>query len=208
MNNTDDLLDRLAADGATPSGNPRLVFVGWLIASMLACAAGVSLALSGAFHSVELYGVGPMVVKWGFSLSLALFCVIALTVVGKPGRPSRLKMALLALPFLPVVALLLLELLTVGPMMEGRTWPRCLTAMALLSPVGFGGAILAVRSMAPTHLRRAGLVAGLFGGAVAMTAYAPFCPELGMTFMSLYYCLPILVMAGIGWMFGPKLLRW
>ena len=50
--------------------------------------------------------------------------------------------------------------------------------------------------------------AGLFGGALSMTAYAPFCPELGMTFMTLYYCLPILVMAGIGWMFGPRLLRW
>lgn len=208
MTTTDDLLDRLSADGAATAGKPRLVFGGWLLGAALLCAAGVSLLLTEAFYSVELYGLGPMVAKWGFSLSLILFCVLALRMLGKPGRNSGVLLALLALPFVPVAALLALELSTVGPMMDGPTWPRCLLAMAIMSPIGFAGAVLAVRSMAPTRLHSAGLVAGLFGGALAMTAYAPFCPELGMTFMTLYYCLPILLMAGIGWMFGPRLLRW
>ncbi len=208
MTTTDDLLDRLSADGAATTGKPRLVFGGWLLGAALLCAAGVSLLLSEAFYSVELYGTGPMVVKWGFSLSLILFCVIALRTLGKPGRRGSLFLALLALPFAPIVALLGLELSTIGPMMDGPTWPRCLLAMAIMSPIGFAGAVLAVRSMAPTRLHSAGLVAGMFGGALAMTAYAPFCPELGMSFMTLYYCLPILLMAGIGWMFGPRLLRW
>ncbi|MEL1250476.1 DUF1109 domain-containing protein [Aurantiacibacter gilvus] len=208
MTTTDDLLDRLSAHGAATAGKPRLVFGGWLLGAALLCAAGVSLLLTEAFYSVELYGLGPMVAKWGFSLSLILFCVLALRMLGKPGRNSGVLLALLALPFVPVAALLALELSTAGPMMDGPTWPRCLLAMAIMSPIGFAGAVLAVRSMAPTRLHSAGLVAGLFGGALAMTAYAPFCPELGMTFMTLYYCLPIVLMAGIGWMFGPRLLRW
>lgn len=67
---------------------------------------------------------------------------------------------------------------------------------------------MATRWLAPTELRKAGAVAGIFGGSVAMSAYAPFCPELGMLFMTAFYILPILVMAGIGWLTGPKLLRW
>ena len=208
MTGTDDLIDRLAASGAATTGNPRMVFGGWLLVALIACAAGVALALEGAFGTVDVHGIGPMVVKWGFSLSLLLFCVAALRVLGKPGRRAIWPLVAAAVPFVPVLLLLSLELATVGPVITAATWPRCLLAMAVMSPVGFAGAVLAVRSMAPVRLREAGLVAGLFGGAVAMTAYAPFCPELGMTFMTVYYCLPILAMAGLGWIMGPRLLRW
>jgi len=41
-----------------------------------------------------------------------------------------------------------------------------------------------------------------------MTAYAPFCPGEGALYFVTFYLLPILAMAGIGWLAGPRLLRW
>ena len=208
MSDIDDLLDRLSADGAAPTTGHLMRFLWPLLVAVFVCAVAVSLVLDGAFASVAERGLGPMAVKWGFSLALLVLSGAALWVLGKPGRRSRWAMELLALPFVPVAALLVFELEIAGPLVYGATWARCLAAMAIMSPLAFAGAVLATRALAPTDLRRAGLAAGLFGGAVAMTAYAPFCPELGMLYMVVFYCLPIAAMAAIGYAFGPRLLRW
>jgi hypothetical protein len=107
-----------------------------------------------------------------------------------------------------VAALLVLDLAVGRSEFPGTTWRTCLIAMGVMSPIAFAGAILATRWLAPTQPRRAGLVAGLFGGAVAMSAYAPYCPEHGIAYLAVFYCLPILAMAGLGWILGPRLLRW
>ena len=208
MTDTQSLIDQLAQESALPARNPLSLFALPIIAVIALCAVGVVLAFSNPFLSVELYGWGPMLVKWGFSISLLLLCAAALWILGKPGRRSRWAMAAVALPFVPVVALLAFELAIIGPNVAGETWAQCLTAMAVMSPLAFGGAVFAMRALAPTNLRRSGAVAGLFGGAVAMTAYAPFCPEIGMGYMVVFYCLPMFAMALIGWLTGPKLLRW
>ncbi|WP_271078058.1 DUF1109 domain-containing protein [Aurantiacibacter sp. MUD61] len=208
MTDTQSLIDQLAQNSAQPERNPVVPFALPVIAIMALCGMGVALVFSEPFLSVDLYGWGPMVVKWGFSIALLLLCVPALWILGKPGRRSRWAMALLALPFIPVAGLLVFELAIAGVVVAGETWARCLAAMAVMSPIAFAGAIMAMRTLAPTNTRRAGLVAGLFGGAVAMTAYAPFCPEIGMGYMAVFYCLPIFAMAAIGWLAGPRLLRW
>ncbi|MBH5322408.1 NrsF family protein [Aurantiacibacter sediminis] len=208
MTDTQSLIDQLAQDPARPVGSPVVPFALPVIAIMALCGMGVALVFSEPFLSVDLYGWGPMLVKWGFSIALLLLCVPALWILGKPGRRSRWAVAALALPFIPVAALLIFEMAISGLLVAGETWANCLTAMAVMSPIAFAGAILAMRTLAPTHLNRAGLVAGLFGGAVAMTAYAPFCPEIGMGYMAVFYCLPIFAMAAIGWFSGPRLLRW
>lgn len=208
MTTIDSLLDRLADESAQPPAGMAWRFALPLLVVMLACALGVALVLDGAFASVASDGAGPITVKWGFSIAVLLLCGGALWVLGKPGRPSRWAVAALAIPFVPVVALLGLELSLAGPRLYGETWAQCLAAMLVMSPVAFAGAVWAMRALAPTNLRQAGLVAGLFGGAVAMTAYAPFCPERGMLYMAVFYCLPMLAMAGIGWLAGPKILRW
>lgn len=212
MTDLNILIDRLADDFAfspafSPAGAARRFAVP-LMAVMALCGLGVVLVLDGAFASVAINGVGPIMAKWGFSVAVLLLSIGALFVLGEPGRPTGWAFGALALPFVPVVALLGLELAMIGPVIEAPTWRLCLTAMLVMSPMGFAGAVLAVRALAPTDLHRAGLAAGLFGAAVAMTAYAPFCPGLGMRFMALFYCLPMLAMAGIGWLAGPKLLHW
>lgn len=208
MTNTETLIDQLSKDGASPDRGNRGQFAYPIMAVLVLCAAGVLLVFGEPFAAVDAYGIGPMVVKWGFSFALLLLCAGAMWILGKPGRSARWPTVALAVPFIPVAALLMFELAIAGPLVRGETWLQCLLAMAVMSPIGFAAAMLAMRSLAPTNLRRAGLVAGLFGGSVAMTAYSPFCPELGMSYMTVFYILPIFVMAAIGWLAGPKLLRW
>ncbi len=208
MNNINSVLDQLASEGAAPPPGQGLRFAGPLLAVLVLCAMGVTVVFDGAFASMARHGMGPIAVKWGFSIALLALCGLALLILGKPGRPSNAAMFAVAIPFVPVLALLGFELAIAGPLVYGETWRECLAAMLVMSPIAFAGAISGARSLAPTNTRRAGLVAGLFGGAVAMTAYAPFCPELGMAYMAVFYLLPILTMALLGWALGPKLLRW
>ncbi|WP_340587904.1 DUF1109 domain-containing protein [Erythrobacter alti] len=208
MTNINTVLDQLASEGAAPQTGSTLRFAAPLLAVLALCAVGVALVLDGAFASMARDGMGPIAVKWSFSVALLTLCGIALLVLGKPGRPSKAAMVAISVPFVPILALLALELSIAGPLFYGETWRECLAAMLVMSPIAFTGAILGARTLAPTNLRRAGLVAGLFGGAVAMTAYAPFCPERGMGYLAVFYLLPILTMAGVGWALGPRLLRW
>lgn len=208
MSHTNSLIDRLSADGAAPETGHSIRFAAPMAGAAVLCLLGTALILDKAFASVEADGIGPIAVKWGFSLALVFMGPIALWTLGKPGRKSFWSLTLLAVPFLIALALLVVDLSIGSTPFPGATWRRCLTAMAIMSPLAFGGAIIAMSALAPTEPRRAGLVAGLFGGAVAMTAYAPFCPENGMLYMAVFYCLPILAMAAIGYLLGPRLLRW
>lgn len=208
MTDTDTILDQLASDGAGTDANQLVRFYGPLLGVLALSGLALAAILDGAFESIALYGAGPMAMKWGFSIALLLLAGTALYVLGRPGRPSKAVMVSLAIPFVPVIALLGFEISVIGFSAEGATWRSCLAAMTIISPIAFAAAIVATRSLAPVSLRRAGLSAGLFGGAVAMTAYSPFCPELGMGYMAVFYILPIIAMASIGWLAGPRLLRW
>ncbi|VVT14051.1 NrsF family protein [Erythrobacter sp. EC-HK427] len=208
MTDLEALIDRLADSGAQRDPRHAVRFFALLLGAVVLGGAATALVLEDAFASVTLYGVGPIAVKWGFSFTLLLLAGAALFVLGQPGKPGKAAMIALAVPFVPVVALLAFEVSMRGFVADGATWRSCLAAMTIISPPAFGLAVLAMRSLAPVNLRQAGLVAGLFGGAVAMTAYAPFCPELGMGYMTAFYVAPILAMAAIGWLTGPRLLRW
>jgi hypothetical protein len=208
MSNTDDLIASLAAQGATPAPHVLRRFLAPLIVVAAANAMFWLVLLGEPFAAVESYGPVPMIVKWGFSLPLVIGSAAALYALGKPGHSTRARVLLLTVPFALAAVVLIIDLAIGGGSFPGATWDRCLLAMGTFGPICFAGAIVATRWLAPTELRKAGAVAGIFGGSVAMSAYAPFCPELGMAFMTAFYILPILAMSAIGWLAGPKLLRW
>ncbi|GAA0277581.1 hypothetical protein GCM10009127_17990 [Alteraurantiacibacter aestuarii] len=208
MKTTDDLIASLARQGAATMPFAKQRFVLPLLAVSVLCAAAMLALLGAPFRPTQLHGIGPMVVKWGFSLPLVTGAVLALYGLGRPGRTERGPLTFVWVPFLAVAVLLAIDIADPSGSFPGQTWRQCLLAMGAMSPLAFAGAIIAARWLAPTQLRRAGMAAGLFGGGVAMSAYAPFCPELGMIYMAVFYCLPILVMAAIGWLLGPRLLRW
>jgi len=208
MSSTDDLIAGLAAEGAAPAPHASRRFV-MPLAIVAAINAAFWLVLLGEpFSAVDIHGPRPMIVKWGFSLPLVFGSASALYALGKPGQSAQARVLFLTIPFVLATAVLAVDLAIGDNGFPGETWDRCLIAMGTFGPLCFAGAIMATRWLAPTELRKAGCVAGIFGGSVAMSAYAPFCPELGMLFMTAFYILPILALAGIGWLAGPKLLRW
>ena len=212
MTNTDDLIAALSGDfadkGPAQRGTGAMRFGTALLAAFALCAVVIMLWLDNPFAAYAAVGFAPLYFKLAFSLSLLLFAPLALWLLGRPGRDAQWMLGALAVPFVGLTMLFVGDLAgDPQPLFRG-TWRTCLIAMLTLSPLAFGGAVLAVRQLAPTNLPLAGLVAGVFGGGVAMTAYTPFCPERGLDYMMAFYCLPILTMAAIGYLAGPRLLRW
>ena len=71
-----------------------------------------------------------------------------------------------------------------------------------------GGLFWAMRGLAPTHLRAAGLAAGLTSGAAGAWIYAFHCPESALPFIALWYTAGIAVAGAAGLILAPRLLRW
>lgn len=208
MSNIDNLINQLASDGAMPPRGYMGRF-SVLLAASLFLSVLILMGLYGApFSALPYVGWGPYLAKWAYSVVLVIAAIFALYGLGRPGTPTTKKMLFLVIPFAAVFILSMGELVRGETLHMGETWSRCLTSMALLSPIAFACAVLGVRQLAPVDLRAGGLAAGLFGGGIAASAYAPYCAEQGMLYMLTFYCLPTLVMAGIGWLCGPKLLRW
>ena len=65
-----------------------------------------------------------------------------------------------------------------------------------------------MRTMAPTHLRGAGALAGFASGALAALVYSIHCPELAAPFVGTWYVLGILIPTALGALSGERLLRW
>ena len=174
----------------------------------LASFAALLMLLGAPFQAAALVGASPFVVKGVFSAILVIGGGFALYTLSHPGRRAGGPLLLLAVLFALVFAAAGLELLAPASTFSGTTWQRCLLAMSVISPLAFAAAIYAARQLAPTSQHQAGLAAGLLGGGLAAGAYAPFCPETGALYLLVFYCLPILAMAAIGWLAGPRLLRW
>lgn len=208
MTNTDNLIATLSDKGPVIHGTGATRFGFALLAAVALCFAAILLWLDRPFAAYAYTGFAPLVFKWGFSLTLLFLAPVGLWMLGRPGREAKWVLGALAVPFAAVALLFVNDMLAGSPPLFRGAWRTCLIAMLTLSPLAFGGSVMAMRQLAPTNLRLAGLVAGIFGGGVAMTAYTPFCPERGMDYIVAFYCLPILTMAAIGYLTGPRLLRW
>ena len=67
---------------------------------------------------------------------------------------------------------------------------------------------VALRGLAPTRLRAAGMVAGGLAGAAAALVYAVHCNEMALPFLAVWYVLGMFVPAALGAAAGPRFLRW
>lgn len=204
---TEMVIDRLSQEGA---GVPQrgLPWAAWLLAAFALCLAALALALGQPFAALPRIGAAPYAMKLTFAAFVTVAGTLALRAAGTPGRPVGRHLAALAIPFAAVLMLAAMELAATEPDWPGSTWARCLTAIALLTPVTFAAAITACRRLAPTRLRLSGALAGLFAGGAAASAYALWCPETKATFLLSWYAGPILVAGIAGALLGPRLLRW
>jgi len=77
-----------------------------------------------------------------------------------------------------------------------------------LSLPGLAAVMWALRGLAPTQPRAAGLAAGLLAGALGAAGYALSCTELALVFVATWYSLSIVMAGALGALLGPRLLRW
>lgn len=203
---TEQLIDELSRHGAAAPA-ARLRATPLLVGFML-CLTGLGVTFGAPLTALPEIGAAPYAMKLTFAASVAIAGVAALWVAATPGRPVLRHLAILAIPFAAVLALAVMELTATDPDWPGRTWARCLGAIALLTPLAFAATILAIRPMAPTRLRLAGALAGLFAAGTAATTYALWCPETSAAFLLSWYAGPIAMAGAIGALLGPRLLRW
>jgi hypothetical protein len=90
----------------------------------------------------------------------------------------------------------------------GHSWSRCPFNVLALSLPALGGALWALRGLAPTRPRAAGLAAGLFAGGLGACGYALACTELSPAFVAVWYSLGIGLSGALGAALGPSTLRW
>lgn len=212
---TDALISLLAAEAAPV---PRHA-----AARRLALALGVAVPLSVALLLAG-YGVRrdwadavhwPMFwVKLLFPLCIALAAGVILQRLARPGvRVGAGWLLLLCAPVAMIWALAAAVWMPAAEpervtMLWGISWQICAGSILLMAAPVFVGAMLALRSLAPTRPALAGAAAGALAGGVGAAVYAMHCMELAAPFLAVWYVSGIAAMAVLGALLGPRLLRW
>jgi hypothetical protein len=209
---TDDLIGMLAT-GAGPA--PRVVAARRLLPVMLGGLAASALLAVGVIGLVPtaLFADGAWWTKFAYSAALAMALTWPVARLARPVARTRAPWQLVG-AVVAVMALLGLGQLTriesgarLGNFL-GHSWAACPWNILLLSLPAMGGTFWALRGLAPTRPRAAGLAAGLLAGAVAATGYALACTELSMAFVATWYTLGIGLAGALGALLGPRVLRW
>jgi hypothetical protein len=211
---TEDLIGLLARD-AGPA--PKALAARRL---GMAVALGLLLALPAAAWLksptplvTALFAESGMWLKLIYAAVLAGVAVAWVSRLGKPGMPAeRWPLALV----LAVAAVGLLGLANVATAPEGAraatvlgySWRECPRNVLLLALPTLAGTLWALRGLAPTRPRLAGLAAGITAGGVGAFAYALFCIEIAPAFIAVWYTLGVAAAGALGAVLGPRVLRW
>ncbi len=214
MMDTERLIEQLASDLQPVRAHdvPRRIAAG------LVGGAVVTLTVVIAWLGVrpdlgEAMRGGAFWMKSGYTLSLALLAITAVTRLGRPEATGSRWLWLLVVPVLLLAACGVAELLRVPQtqwlaMWLGQSWRVCPWRVLTLAAPIFVGLLWSFRRLAPTQLRLAGAAAGLASGAFAATLYCLHCPEVSVVFVLTWYSLGILLAALAGALLGPRLMRW
>lgn len=209
---TVELIDLLAREaGPAPRG---------VVARRLAPAVALGLAASIAAALLVLGPLPPALYgepgPWLKLLYAGALGSAASWLAARLGRPVARIRAPLRLLALVVGAMLLLGLLTLlatpgdgrTAALLGHSWSRCPWNLLALSIPALAGGLWALRGLAPTRPRAAGLAVGLMAGALGAFGYALSCTELAPAFIAVWYSLGIALAGGLGALLGPLVLRW
>jgi hypothetical protein len=209
---TSDLIGMLAT-GAGPAPRAaaarRLVPVasgGAALAAMLAIAA-LGLVPADMFSGTALW------TKLVYAALLASASGWLTARLSRPAAPTTVPWCAVAaivgaMALLGIVSLLAVPAGGRVSHLLGLSWSVCPWFVLALSLPTLVGALWAVRGLAPTRPRQAGLAAGLLAGAVGALGYSWACPEASMTFVAVWYSLGIALTGLIGMALGPHAFRW
>ncbi len=211
---TDALISMLASGptAVDPSTTTRRICAaaaaGWVVAATAMLAGLGPRADLASAMSLPMFWL-----KFAVPLWLAIAFFVASTRLARPG--GRAKGAWVTV----VVALVVLWTvsgidLAAAPaeqrvsMVKGGSALFCVVSIALLSLPLLLAMFLALRSLGPTRLRAAGMAAGGLAGAAAALVYAAHCTEMTLPFLAVWYVLGMFMPAALGFVAGPRLLRW
>ena len=211
---SDELIGRLAGD-LRPT--PRLA-----VARRLILGVGVGAAASAVLTAATL-GLRPDMmraageamfwVKLAYTLALGGVALWACERLARPSGEARARLPWLLVPLLAMATLAAWQLMRAPaplrmPMVMGASSRLCPWCIVTFSLPPLAGLVWAVRGLAPTRLRLTGTVVGLAAGGVGAAVYALHCPEAAAPFLAVWYTLGVAAMGLVGWLSGPRLLRW
>ncbi len=209
---TDDLISILSRSaGAAPRAVAARRLAPVMLGGALASAA-LSLLILGPAPNLETVGTA-LALKFAYAGALAA-CLAWLT--ARLARPiARLRGAVAVVAGVVLVAAVVGLLAAFDtpagdrlPYVMGDSWLQCPWSVLALSLPTLCGTFWALRGLAPTRLRAAGLAAGLLAGAVGAFGYAFTCHETSTAFIALWYTLGIGMAGGVGALLGPRALNW
>lgn len=211
---SDELIGRLAGElRPTPRGAVRR-----RLALGAALGAAVSTALTAAFLGPRpdmacAVGEAMFWVKLAYTLGIGGVALWACGRLARPSGAARGRLPWLLLPVLAVAALAAWQLLRAPvplrmPLVMGASAALCPGCILAVSVPPLAGLVWAVRGLAPTRLRLTGAVAGLAAGGTGAAVYALHCPEAAAPFLAVWYTLGVAAVGALGWLSGPRLLRW
>lgn len=209
---TSALIDVLAnGAGAAPKAVAARRIVPAALLGALA-ATGLALAIIGPVNDLPAIAVA-LSIKLVYALA---FAAAAGWLAARLARPAaRFNGATIAVGVV-MVGMALVGLAALGATaagersayLLGHSWATCPWAVLGLSLPALFATFHALRGLAPTRPRIAGLAAGLLAGAVGAFGYAFSCLETSTTFIALWYTLGIVMAGALGAALGPRWLRW
>jgi hypothetical protein len=209
---TDDLIGMLARQAGVA---PRHAVARTLAPAVLAgtvASLGLVLALKTPVPAAFWLTLAPWI-KLFYGAALA---VAALWWVGRSARPGAMQRpARIAVLTVLAAMLSLAVVVWVGtPASEraatllGSDPLGCIRNVALSALPVAAALGIALRRLAPTQLRSAGAAAGLAAGAIGSVVYSLTCTETGVPFTAVWYTAGVVVVAGLGALLSPRVLRW
>jgi hypothetical protein len=211
---SDQLIDRLCADlqpvrpGAVARRLAAGVGVGVLVSALL------MLVLLGPRPDMARASASAMFwIKAAYTFAFACVGLWAAERLARPAGAARRRTIWFVAPIAAVAVLALAQLAAApapmrGPMILGGSASVCPWFILLLSVPPLCGLVWAMRGLAPTRLRLAGVVAGLAAGGAGSFVYAVHCTESAAPFLAIWYTLGVLAAGLVGLLLGPLVLRW
>lgn len=211
---TDELIERLGA-GLRPVARLAVlrrlclgVAAGGLVSAILTWATlGFRPDMDEAAHETIFW------VKLAYTLALGGLALWACERLVRPIGSAKRRTPWLVAPLATVMILALWQLARVPapmrmPMVMGHSANICPWCILVFSLPPLAGLVWAVRGLAPTRLRLTGAMVGLAAGGIGASVYALHCDESTVPFLAVWYTLGVAGAAAVGWLSGPRLLRW
>jgi len=210
---TAELIEALAASGTPVPARP--VMRQLVLSALVGGAAAAVIVVFGlGLRPLDAAVQSRMFwMKAGYTLILAAAGWLVSGRLARPGGVAGWAPALAAAGVLAMAVMGAMDLAHTSPTdlsreWLGESWRLCpWYILGLAVPVYLALAVV-MRRTAPTRLRTAGAAAGLFSGGVAGAIYGLHCPESAAAFVATWYTLGIATSVALGWLAGPRLLRW